>query len=445
MRPVLLSLGVLLTTWSIALANGGPVEWAKGVGRGGVSPREETSIRLESEKLKLTVLDYDHYRVEAEYVLQSENDDKSVTFGVPLTIVDEKAKALLEQSIRIKLNDKVVSCRMVEADHVVPDTDTDDYVDESERVPVNETHWCVAQLLFPKGESKLSLSYDSELDFTDWIFTKSALKEYHDRFLNYLLSPAGYWKGPVKQVSIRLDPGPYGPKRVNLITSSGFSLRDGIFVFDEENVDFKIVDRIKVLFDVDPLLRQRDLIAWNRVAPEYARISITAQASSTLKPSKVSTYDAANLLDSDASTAWCEGKDGPGVGEWIELQIAPKTDLAHYCNVEGVAIVPAYAKSRATWAENGGVAKIELSQCGQSDSEMHEIAPEYPYNQTHKLSFDLKAALIRLDYEGFGKNFLAPVRQGESACLRLKILDVRKGSKFEDTCISELAIVVNCG
>ena len=53
------------------------------------------------------------------------------------------------------------------------------------------------------------------------------------------------------------------------------------------------------------------------VAPERPR---AATESSALKATNARNYRATNLLDGNLETAWTEGADGPGLGEWVEFQ-----------------------------------------------------------------------------------------------------------------------------
>ncbi|MCB0219245.1 MAG: hypothetical protein KDH09_06075, partial [Chrysiogenetes bacterium] len=348
MRRAFLSFTICLCFAGSALANGGPVDWSKGVGRGGILPRHESEIRLEAEDLGIAILDFNHYEVNANYTLFSNIESREVKFGVPLSLKgDEERRALLD-SLTITMNGSKLDCELVRDTTFEPNP-TENMSDLD--TETNVTHWCVTTLAFKSGETNVSLSYKSQLSYTDYIFTKSPIVEYHPRFLNYLLFPAGYWDGPVKRFSARVDPGPYGP---NLTASSapfGPANEDGIFVYEGRDVDLTAIREIEFQFDASLLLRQRDLAGWNRLAPDYARLPVSAKASSTLRPSKPSDYAAENLLDGNRHTAWCEGADGNGVGEWIELRIAPAAKIADYCHLQGFAIIPAYAKSPATWAE----------------------------------------------------------------------------------------------
>lgn len=68
---------------------------------------------------------------------------------------------------------------------------------------------------------------------------------------------------------------------------------------------------------------------------------VKASASSTLcegAGAKRVCHAAENLLDDDRATAWCEGANGKGVGEWITLSLPAPVEL------RALSIVPYYAK-----------------------------------------------------------------------------------------------------
>ncbi|MBA2526333.1 MAG: hypothetical protein H0V18_11235 [Pyrinomonadaceae bacterium] len=58
------------------------------------------------------------------------------------------------------------------------------------------------------------------------------------------------------------------------------------------------------------------------------------------------TYDPANTIDGNKGTAWIEGAEGPGWGEWIRFEFDREI------NLHRVLILPGYFKSPAIWARN---------------------------------------------------------------------------------------------
>jgi len=67
------------------------------------------------------------------------------------------------------------------------------------------------------------------------------------------------------------------------------------------------------------------------------------------------TYYAANAIDGKRSTAWVEGADGSGVGEWI------KFDFDHEITLHRILIQPGYFKSPEIWSGNNRVATATVS------------------------------------------------------------------------------------
>lgn len=81
-----------------------------------------------------------------------------------------------------------------------------------------------------------------------------------------------------------------------------------------------------------------------------APLKVTATASSTRPPLAGNTYEAANALDGRLMTAWVEGVDGPGLGEWIRCDFDREVTLRH------ISIAPGYFKSPQIWARNNRLA-----------------------------------------------------------------------------------------
>jgi hypothetical protein len=81
-------------------------------------------------------------------------------------------------------------------------------------------------------------------------------------------------------------------------------------------------------------------------------------ASSVLPPQRdrfgLNNYGVQNLFSNDKSTAWVEGKAGPGIGEWILL------DFDGARPVLGLKISNGYQKSPEIFARNGRVRKFRL-------------------------------------------------------------------------------------
>lgn len=93
-------------------------------------------------------------------------------------------------------------------------------------------------------------------------------------------------------------------------------------------------------------------------------LKITASASSVRLAVQANTYYAANAMDGKRSTAWIEGVDGPGLGEWIRF------DFDREINLHRILIQPGYFKSPQIWAENN---RLESVTAYFSDGSSREL------------------------------------------------------------------------
>jgi hypothetical protein len=81
-------------------------------------------------------------------------------------------------------------------------------------------------------------------------------------------------------------------------------------------------------------------------------LKITASASSTRMAVQANTYYASNAMDGKRNTAWIEGVDGAGLGEWIRF------DFDREIVLHRILWQPGYFKSPQIWAENNRLAAV---------------------------------------------------------------------------------------
>jgi hypothetical protein len=81
---------------------------------------------------------------------------------------------------------------------------------------------------------------------------------------------------------------------------------------------------------------------------------IRTSASSVRYAVQTNTYDPANAIDGSKRTAWIEGVDGPGIGEWLRF------DFGREINLHRIVILPGYFKSPQIWAQNNRLAAVTL-------------------------------------------------------------------------------------
>jgi hypothetical protein len=142
-------------------------------------------------------------------------------------------------------------------------------------------------------------------------------------------------------------------------------------------------------------------------------------------------YPVTNLFDKKNDTAWVEGVTGDGIGEWVSLDIhTVKKDSPS--SITTVGVIPGYLKTDNRWEENNRV-KTALLIIKASVSTYYNL-DDY--------------AIFRLKFNDFKGLQLFHIkfagRQAYDFKVWLIIEEVSKGTKYSDTCISELYIEGGC-
>lgn len=150
------------------------------------------------------------------------------------------------------------------------------------------------------------------------------------------------------------------------------------------------------------------LMSLEELEDDHSFDKLTAKASSELSESSVIHY-AARAIDHDISTAWVEGVDGVGNGEWIRLETSDGSAM----RIAAIQFNLGNQKSEKALEQNGFPLKLRLEcENGYTQDVM-------PFSYTD---------IIVLDQ---------PV---STSWIKLTILEARAGSVYEDTCISEISL-----
>lgn len=143
-------------------------------------------------------------------------------------------------------------------------------------------------------------------------------------------------------------------------------------------------------------------------------------------------YKAANVFDANLSTAWVEGKADFGRGEWVEISLVAdfKRKTAFSKAVGSIFIFPGYGKSEKLFYENNRIkSALLIASTKTSIQDNH----------------DKQVLIWRLEFKDEPKYHVFDIENaainGEDQRYRLYIEDVYKGSKYNDTCISEIGFL----
>lgn len=138
-------------------------------------------------------------------------------------------------------------------------------------------------------------------------------------------------------------------------------------------------------------------------------------SSSELESSK-SNYSAKNIHDFNKNTAWVEGVEGNGIGEFIEFTFKNKLGVEHF-GINQLLIANGYKKNKDLWKKNGRVKKLKM------------IINDKPVAFLN-LEDSFEIQVVNIPKIKFPINKITKIR--------FVIEEVYQGIKYEDTAISLL-------
>ena len=173
--------------------------------------------------------------------------------------------------------------------------------------------------------------------------------------------------------------------------------------------------------------------AWSTIWHDnLEKLDVLTKGSLTFKG-----YLTNNLFDNKVDTAWVEGANGDGIGEWISIVLnAKRTDRPTGMLYFGM--IPGYLKSDKIWKENNRVKTALL------------IVQRYTGYDIRTKSFRYDYPIIRLKFKDFkGLQVFNLLDYGapptyDPKRLWVIIENVYKGTKYNDTCISEIVVSGTC-
>jgi len=136
-------------------------------------------------------------------------------------------------------------------------------------------------------------------------------------------------------------------------------------------------------------------------------------ASSELTTQNHNSYKAKSANDLSYLTAWVEGKEDSGIGEYIEYSFKNNSP-----RITSIIISNGYMKSDNTWKNNNRVKSLKLYVNGKIFGILN--LTDTKTDQTFKLGT-------------WGHN-----EDGSDLVLKFEILEVYKGDKYNDTAITEI-------
>ena len=119
------------------------------------------------------------------------------------------------------------------------------------------------------------------------------------------------------------------------------------------------------------------------------------------------------LMDGDPATAWVEGADSSGKGEWVRVHLSPVEGVTHV----RLRLQDGYHKSKSLHQKNARARQITITALPGGQRHQASLADDMSWQE---IAFDVPA--------------------GRVDALELAIDEVYEGSKYTDLCLSELEV-----
>ncbi|OHD55666.1 MAG: hypothetical protein A2Y33_13610 [Spirochaetes bacterium GWF1_51_8] len=164
------------------------------------------------------------------------------------------------------------------------------------------------------------------------------------------------------------------------------------------------------------------------------KVIVKLVSSSTLKPEGANNYSVKNVLDQKFSTCWAEGVKGQGIGEWIEISFSDGVYL------EKIAIANGYLKTPDLTIKNSAVKDYKLVL--YFDEQVWTVKGELGIWGTSHIELDtdqeVRDYTTVIDLAGGISIDGHELPDQPVIKLRIYIESVYPGTKYEDTCISDI-------
>lgn len=444
MKKYIIALIVFLLPTSL-FANGSPINMSEIYGTGNIEMMRKKNISLDEETISV-VLDGDYANVNVEYKFKNHGQVDTVAYGFPIDLYykSEQVINLPEKSFtNFKLED---SSGFLKTFKYTPRSEGEvaKLLTSDANYEKRLREWFIAEIPFKEHEAKtVKVSYRVKSRLDDIVYTKSFRPTFSDRTFTYLLKPSQNWgDGIVKKCTIKIDLRKLlrSSGIIKEIYPKGYVNKEGVLIWEYSKLDLKRAEEIKLVYDNSAAALTK-YISEERIPFKYI---VSMKASSVLKTDEINiyNYEPKNLFDVDLNTAWCEGVKGHGEGQWVEFNFAGNV------SVGAIGIINGYTKREALYYANNRIKKIELDveyRPGEYDDEKPSGESKKAI-QKETTVIDLK----QIQFNELNKNVQAPFiswladyddNYRNVKKIRLTILEVFPGTKYDDTCISEVYFI----
>ncbi|HMD70591.1 MAG TPA: DUF4424 family protein [Bryobacteraceae bacterium] len=418
MRIPSLVAAVLLAGIALLWANWGG-DAGGSVGTGAFKAFGTAKVEMQTEDLTIALY-RDRARVRVEYTLKNTGEAVDVKAGFPCLAEKTESQDYLEvEDYQLKVNGQAVPYRIEQGE--LGNWKTLFYLNpENPDCAQCGLFWLASTVPFAAAETKqVTIEYESLYQFSEG--GPSGDSHYESDVFRYLLSTASAWSGPIQKGKVTIKSGTADAGSAVIKPQNRFRKTDAGYIWEFTNLKPTLADNIEVSLNNE----FSTILNWGSKQPDSSWYSMegnnyyfdfhgyTARATSQ-NPS----YPVENLADFNNATAWVAGKNG-GIGESVTLT------LDKPLHVDQIGIVPGYGKSKQLYFANNRIEQLEVSVNGGAPRPV-TLADEYITFTPHS-------------WKAYQLIELGPY-SGEAKSITLTVKKVYPGTRYNDTCISEILL-----
>jgi len=433
---------IFLVSTIFLYANGGPI--AKGGFVNGSSTIRlitEDKFILESEDLFFHIQD-DYVNVTAIYLIKNLSDKQRIKYGFAVDYRDNPRSGYYSWEsdyildFKMFSNETELQYKTRDDKNVRIDSIFYNKRDVLTELDTISRKWYISELSFGNLETKqLIVKYRVKTSFADWPLLTAYGGDYRslpfsDRKFSYYLKPSGFWgNGSVGKFKLTISfDNIVKYEKFDIKGISGFKKEKGVYVFECDDYSLLENDFVKIDYNYYKWEKAFNLrrFANSKLVKEYKFLSEHPK------------YPASNLFDNNKNTTYVPLKKGDE-NDWIEIIFKEHVVLF------GVAIINGYAKNNDVYLKNNIVTKIKLTIKSTNDKPI-VLVSEVLLNRKD-VSNDYTTYFIGIEdllqgelYGNVDNMNNISDQMSSMASLKIEILETDKGTKYDDTCISELLL-----
>lgn len=428
MKKVILLFSFLILTVCL-WGNGGPIDGCAVYKTGDIVLINNPFVSIVKEDLYIKIVE-DYSYVNVTYKLKNKSYESSnITYGFP---VDYRRDDIhydfvwLDEyvpEIEFYLNSKPLEIKH-QVDYTVREAKSFFYENSFDEV---RRSWYVVDFEIPKDSTvTLMVKYKIKNAFEDWANTKNFFINYSYRYFIYDFSPANNWgDGKITAFNITIDAQDILNKEGE-INISGLELIEnaGIYSASINKFDLSEAPDLIISYNYNNFILSQ-YIKQYLLPRNYIK---GIKTSSNL----LSAHPAKNMFDFDFNTFWTSGNKDNGIGQKIEIYL-DKLPLSCICFING------NMKDSSSYYDYSRVkkVKIDLECVDYRDStktivETNEISlKDISFSKINNDNFAKMVSIVG-DY-GYGSLIIKKIT--------ITILDVYKGRKYANVCITEILLL----